>query len=112
MAAKGPAAELVDAKIAKDRIDPGCEAGFVLEVRGVLDHPNECVLDDLFGNRLRSNVPEREVEESGLVPPDESSEGSPFAALEADHEDFVGRVAGAHGRTADFCIYDGTRRAS
>ena len=86
-----PLADLVDAEVPRDRVEPRREARLVLEVGGVLHHADERVLHDLLRGRLVSQMPQREIEEGPLVLAHEKSEGRPVPALEPDHERFVGR---------------------
>ena len=94
-------ADLVDAEVSHDGVDPGREAGVRLEVGGALRDAHERLLDDVLGRGSLTQVAEGEVVEPGLVPSHEHRESRPIAALEADDEHFVGQGRGGSRSSRD-----------
>jgi hypothetical protein len=86
-------AQIVDAKVACNRVKPSGKPGRPAKVGGVLYHPHEGVLDDLLGGTGAREVPQREVVEWRLMPPDEQRKRRTVAVLEARHQSFVAGVA-------------------
>src|SRR5690606_33918387 len=63
--------ELIDAEVARDRVDPRGEPRLVLEVRRVLDDADEGLLDDVLGHLRDTHLAEGEVEERLLMAADQ-----------------------------------------
>ena len=73
---------LVDAEVARDRVEPRAETGLVLELGRVLHHADEGVLHHLLGHRRAPEIAQREIEERSLVPAHKDRERRPVPRLE------------------------------
>src|SRR5690606_27851888 len=94
------ATELIHAQVASNRVEPGRESGFVLELAGSLHEAQERVLSDVLGPRGMPQVAQGEVVDGSLVTTQELGERFAIASLIADHENLVARltVRRGHGR--------------
>lgn len=88
----GGLAELVDAEVAHDGVDPGRETSVGFEVVSALRDAHEGLLHDVFGSSAFADVTQREIVEGVLVPSDERGERCPVAALVSGDEHFVGEI--------------------
>src|SRR5690606_24755016 len=83
------ATELIHAQVASNRVEPGRESGFVLELAGSLHEAQERVLSDVLGPRGMPQVAQGEVVDGSLVTTQELGERFAIASLIADHENLV-----------------------
>ena len=83
-------AQLIDAEISGDRVNPSGEARLVFELSGVLDDAQKNVLRHVFGDALVAELAHGEIEDRRFVPTHQLGERFTIAALVAHHQHFIG----------------------
>ena len=62
---------VIDAEVARDRVEPGRELGSTVELPGRLEHPHEDILRNVLGGLPVANGAQHEVIDGLLVAPEQ-----------------------------------------